>query len=63
MEENKPEQPDNGTETEAKFPELEELQNQVSRRLRDNQKFLDNFLDEDFDFDEEESADEFDSDD
>ncbi|PLX81214.1 MAG: hypothetical protein C0616_05425 [Desulfuromonas sp.] len=57
MEETKPDQTDNAPETESKFPELDELQNQVSRRLRDNQKFIENFLDEDFDFDDEEDED------
>lgn len=32
----------------SRFPELEELQNDVARRIRDNQKFLDRFMDEEF---------------
>ena len=31
-----------------RYPELDELQQEVAKRLRDNQKFLDHFLDEDF---------------
>ena len=39
---------------EPRFPELEELQQEVERRIRDNQRFLDNFLKEDsLDEDEE----------
>lgn len=36
------------TPTASRFPELEELQNDVSRRIRDNQKFLDRFMDDEF---------------
>jgi hypothetical protein len=32
----------------SRFPELEELQNDISRRIRDNQKFLDRFMDDEF---------------
>lgn len=35
-------------ETESRYPDLDQLQQEVSRRLRDNQRFLDHFLDEDF---------------
>jgi len=42
-------------QTVSRFPELDELQQEVARRLKDNQKFLAHFLDEDFseDLDEE----------
>lgn len=33
---------------ESRFPELDELQREVQRRLKDNQRFLERFLDEDF---------------
>ena len=36
------------TPSNSRFPELEELQNDVSRRIRDNQKFLDRFMDDEF---------------
>ena len=32
----------------SRFPELDELQSDVSRRIRDNQKFLDRFMDDEF---------------
>jgi hypothetical protein len=32
----------------SRFPELDELQREIARRIRDNQRFLDHFLDEDF---------------
>ena len=38
-EENKPE----------RFPELAELEEKIHRRLRSNQRFLERFMDEDFD--------------
>ncbi|PNU19317.1 hypothetical protein C2E25_12975 [Geothermobacter hydrogeniphilus] len=38
-----------------RYPELAELQREIDRRIRDNQKFLDHFLDEDFP-DEEDDA-------
>lgn len=41
---------------EARFPELEELQRDVEKRIRDNQRFLERFMDEDFP-DEEEGED------
>jgi len=44
-------------DTVDRFPELDELQQSVNRRLRDNQKFLQTFLDEEFD-DEDEVEDE-----
>ncbi len=37
------------------FPELEEIQREVEKRLRDNKNFLERFLDEDF---EDEDAEE-----
>lgn len=46
-------------EAESRYPDLDLLQQDVSRRLRDNQRFLDHFLDEDFmdelDVDEDEA--------
>lgn len=42
----------------SRFPELEELQNDVSRRIRDNQKFLNRFMDDDFIDDDPETTDE-----
>ena len=32
-----------------RFPELAELEEKIQRRLRSNQKFLERFMDEDFD--------------
>lgn len=37
-----------GEEKPSRFADLEALQQEVDRRLRDNQRFLDCFLDEDF---------------
>jgi len=59
--ENKLDTPETGTaethsEPESRYPDLDLLQQDVSRRLRDNQRFLDHFLDDDF-------MDELDSDD
>ena len=34
---------------EERFPELAELQEKTQRRLRSNQRFLERFMDEDFD--------------
>jgi hypothetical protein len=42
----------------SRFPELEELQNDVARRIRDNQKFLDRFMDDEFIDDDPETTDE-----
>lgn len=60
-----PEQPEAGapeeTPSSSRFPELEELQNDVSRRIRDNQKFLERFMDDDFTDDDPETADEDDA--
>jgi len=36
------------------FPELEELQLEIDRRIRDNKRFLERFLDDDFDAEEDE---------
>ena len=33
----------------GRFAELDELQREVARRIQDNQKFLQHFLDDDFD--------------
>jgi len=40
----------------SRYPDLDQLQQDVSKRLRDNQRFLDHFLDDDFmdELDEEE---------
>jgi len=43
-----------GSEEAERYPELVELQREIDRRIRDNQKFLDHFLDEDFPDDEAE---------
>jgi len=32
----------------SRYPELDDLQQEVAKRLRDNQRFLEHFLDEDF---------------
>ncbi len=41
-------QPGEETANGPRFPELLELQEEIERRIRDNQRFLDRFLDEDF---------------
>jgi hypothetical protein len=41
------------TDQGSRFPELEELQREVERRIRDNRRFLERFMDENF-VDEEE---------
>lgn len=45
------------------FPEMDELQSEIDRRIRDNQKFLDHFMDKDYieeeDDDDEEEDDVF----
>jgi hypothetical protein len=62
----KPEQPaipvpPDSSETESdpgsRFPELDELEREIARRLRDNQRFLERFLDEAF-VDEEDDQEE-----
>lgn len=41
----------------VRFPELAELEEKIQRRLRSNQKFLERFLDEDFnDLDDEDAG-------
>ena len=42
------EQPAAETKTD-RFPELAELEERIQRRLRSNQRFLERFMDEDFD--------------
>lgn len=37
-----------------RFPELEELQREVEKRIRDNRRFLENFLDDGFKDEDEE---------
>jgi len=51
MSEETPETPvlqEDENEESERYPELAELQREIDRRIRDNQKFLDHFLDEDF---------------
>lgn len=36
------------TPSTSRFPEMDELQSEIDRRIRDNQKFLDHFLDKDY---------------
>jgi hypothetical protein len=43
-----PQQPD-AQERQERFPELAELEEKIQRRLRSNQRFLERFMDEDFD--------------
>lgn len=43
------------SEETERYPELAELQREIDRRIRDNQKFLDHFLDEDFPDDEDDA--------
>ena len=43
-----PEQPETEVRQE-RFPELAELEEKIQRRLRSNQRFLERFMDEDFD--------------
>ena len=38
----------------SRFPELDELQRDVERRIRDNQRFLERFMDDDFEADDTE---------
>lgn len=44
----RPEEPEEGIKPE-RFPELAELEEKINRRLRSNQRFLERFMDEDFD--------------
>jgi len=37
----------------SRFPELDEMQREIERRLKDNQRFLERFLDDDFPDDDE----------
>jgi hypothetical protein len=43
-----PDQPE-AEAKEERFPELAELEDKIQRRLRSNQRFLERFMDEDFD--------------
>jgi hypothetical protein len=45
---NGPDPPEEATRPE-RFPELAELEEKIQRRLRSNQRFLERFMDEDFD--------------
>ncbi len=48
-----------GPKPASRFPEMDELQNDIARRIRDNQKFLDHFMDNDYtDEDDEDEDDE-----
>lgn len=54
----KPCENQDGPETEElpgseRFAELEELRQEVARRIRDNQRFLERFFEEDFDNEDE----------
>jgi len=53
------------SEPHSRYPDLDILQQDVSRRLRDNQRFLDHFLDDDFmdELDADEDEEEIDPDD
>ena len=42
-----PQQPETETK-EERFPELAELEDKIQRRLRSNQRFLERFMDEDY---------------
>jgi len=44
-------------EKEERFPELAELEEKIQRRLRSNQRFLERFMDEDFDVLEDDDED------
>ena len=44
---NEPQQPETETK-EERFPELAELEEKIQRRLRSNQRFLERFMDEDY---------------
>ena len=46
---------ENAVEPASRFPELDELQREIARRIRDNQRFLEGFMSDDFE--EEESGD------
>lgn len=54
-------QPDVEIEGE-RFPELAELQEKTQRRLRSNQRFLERFMDEDFDDLDDDDPDDVDTD-
>ena len=51
-----PEVPESEEKTD-RFPELVELEDKIRRRLRSNQRFLERFMDEDFDDLDDEDAD------
>jgi len=58
--ENSEEQPQPADEESAstsRFPEMDELQSEIDRRIRDNQKFLEHFMDNDY-IEEEDEDDE-----
>ena len=47
-EESNEEVTEEATEPTSRFPEMDELQGDIARRIRDNQKFLDHFMDNDY---------------
>lgn len=53
--------PAESSETAPRFPELQELEEEIQRRIRSNQRFLQRFLDEDFQDDDEDEAGDADS--
>lgn len=48
MSEQKPAPESAPPESGGKWSELDELQREIERRIKDNQRFLDGFLDEDY---------------
>lgn len=52
-----PDRPEAGPDPGSRFPELDELEREIARRLRDNQRFLEQFLDEAFVDEEDEPED------
>jgi Mn-dependent DtxR family transcriptional regulator len=41
----------------SRFSELDELQREIAQRIKDNQRFLEGFLSDDYDDDEDEAGD------
>lgn len=50
-------EPDSNSGSGSRFPEMDELQSEIDRRIRDNKKFLDHFMDTDFVDDEDDEDD------
>lgn len=42
----------------SRFSELDELQREIAQRIKDNQRFLEGFLSDNYDEDEDEAGDE-----